>query len=172
MIAQNRAQLLAQHFCVATPDWDTIQWAYDKRLTPTAARPHSASIFRPAFIPAAWTKSSGSTAAFRSFSTRPVRKTTDGSHKPRPGGPTTATHLLRALPARRGLVGDDAVIVQEWIPGSGEQQFSFAGLWERGEPVVSLVARRRRHIRSISAARALTLRPSSKAKSKNSLAAS
>ena len=32
LIAKNHA-LLSQYFRVATPDWDTIQWAYDKRLT-------------------------------------------------------------------------------------------------------------------------------------------
>ncbi len=32
MIAKNHAQLSA-HFRVATPDWDTIQWIYDKRFT-------------------------------------------------------------------------------------------------------------------------------------------
>ena len=36
------------------------------------------------------------------------------------------------------------MIVQEWIPGSGEAQFSYAGLWDRGEPIASLVARRTR----------------------------
>jgi D-aspartate ligase len=32
LIAKNHA-LLSQYFRVATPDWDTIQWVYDKRLT-------------------------------------------------------------------------------------------------------------------------------------------
>ena len=41
-------------------------------------------------------------------------------------------------------IDNDAVIVQEWIPGSGEAQFSYAGLWDRGEPIASLVARRTR----------------------------
>ena len=69
MIAQNHA-LLSQYFRVATPDWDTIQWVYDKRLT-YSRRPRSASISPPAFISAAWTRSRGSIAAFRSFSSRP-----------------------------------------------------------------------------------------------------
>jgi len=36
------------------------------------------------------------------------------------------------------------VILQEWIPGAGEAQFSYAGLWNNGAPVASLVARRTR----------------------------
>ena len=34
--------------------------------------------------------------------------------------------------------------MQEWIPGTGTSQFSYAGLMQRGEPVASLVARRTR----------------------------
>ena len=32
VIAQNHA-LLSKHYRVLTPDWDTIQWVYDKRFT-------------------------------------------------------------------------------------------------------------------------------------------
>ncbi len=32
MVAMNHT-LLAEHFRVPTPDWETIRWAYDKRLT-------------------------------------------------------------------------------------------------------------------------------------------
>ena len=143
MIAQNHA-LLSQYFRVATPDWDTIQWAYDKRLT---YQPRGRTRHRfPGQLScrAAWTRSSGSIAAFRSFSSRPSARAWTSSRKPRPGRRTTATQLLALYQRAAALVGNDAIIVQEWIPGTGEAQFSYAGLWERGEPVVSLVARRRR----------------------------
>jgi predicted ATP-grasp superfamily ATP-dependent carboligase len=42
------------------------------------------------------------------------------------------------------LVGDEAVLVQEWIPGTGATQYSYAGLLREGRPIASLVARRRR----------------------------
>ncbi|MBV9970800.1 MAG: ATP-grasp domain-containing protein [Xanthobacteraceae bacterium] len=42
------------------------------------------------------------------------------------------------------LVGRDAIMVQEFIPGGGEAQFSYAGAWDRGKPVASVVARRTR----------------------------
>lgn len=42
------------------------------------------------------------------------------------------------------LVGPENVVVQKLIPGSGEHQFSYAGLWNHGEPVVSFTARRLR----------------------------
>lgn len=42
------------------------------------------------------------------------------------------------------LAGSGNVIVQEFIPGGGENQLSYAGLWNRGEPVVGFTARRLR----------------------------
>src|SRR5262249_2274698 len=42
------------------------------------------------------------------------------------------------------LVGDHGVVLQELIPGNGTTQFSYAGVWDRGSPVASLVARRTR----------------------------
>jgi D-aspartate ligase len=64
---------------------------------------------------------------------------------------------LRALYKRAAaLVGGEAIIVQEWIPGTGESQYSYAGLWQRGEPVASLVAARRRRQHPIDFGRSST----------------
>jgi D-aspartate ligase len=48
--------------------------------------------------------------------------------------------MMRTTIACLGCLG----VLQARIPGTGESQYSYAGLWERGEPVLSLVARRRR----------------------------
>jgi predicted ATP-grasp superfamily ATP-dependent carboligase len=42
------------------------------------------------------------------------------------------------------VAGPDRIMVQELIPGDGSTQFSYAAVWDRGAPVGSLVARRRR----------------------------
>ncbi len=42
------------------------------------------------------------------------------------------------------LVGADNIVVQELIEGGGDTQFSYAGLWHRGAPVLDMTARRRR----------------------------
>jgi predicted ATP-grasp superfamily ATP-dependent carboligase len=42
------------------------------------------------------------------------------------------------------LVGADAVVLQELIPGGGEAQFSYAAVCDRGKPVAELTARRQR----------------------------
>jgi len=54
-----------------------------------------------------------------------------------------ATLLARYDEAAR-LVGESAIVLQELIPGGGSAQFSYAGVWDRGSPVASLVARRAR----------------------------
>ncbi|MEW6642964.1 MAG: ATP-grasp domain-containing protein [Pseudomonadota bacterium] len=41
-------------------------------------------------------------------------------------------------------VGGDDVVVQELIPGGGEAQFSYAGLWHANGPVADMTARRTR----------------------------
>ena len=42
------------------------------------------------------------------------------------------------------LQGEDGVVVQEYIPGGGEAQFSYAALWFGNAPVAELAARRTR----------------------------
>jgi D-aspartate ligase len=142
MIAQNRA-LLAQHFCVATPDWDTIQWAYDKRLT--YRRAAELGIYFPAsFHPHSAEEIERIDCRFPVILKPAVRKSMDAFTQAKAWRADDRAQLLALYQRAAALVGNDAVIVQEWIPGSGEAQYSYAGLWARGEPVVSLVARRRR----------------------------
>ncbi|MFO1121770.1 MAG: ATP-grasp domain-containing protein [Hyphomicrobiales bacterium] len=42
------------------------------------------------------------------------------------------------------LVGDAGIVLQEFIPGTGDNQYSYAAVWQDGKPVASLVARRQR----------------------------
>jgi predicted ATP-grasp superfamily ATP-dependent carboligase len=42
------------------------------------------------------------------------------------------------------IAGKQGLVVQERIPGGGEQQFSYAGVWKEGVPTASFVARRTR----------------------------
>jgi D-aspartate ligase len=142
LIAQNHA-LLSQHFRVATPDWDTIQWAYDKRLT--YQRAASLGIDFPAsFHPRSPDEIARLDCRFPVILKPAFRKGMDEFTQAKAWKVDDRAQLLALYQRAAALVGNDAIIVQEWIPGGGESQYSYAGLWERGEPVVSLVARRRR----------------------------
>lgn len=52
--------------------------------------------------------------------------------------------LIGKYDAAAKLVGADCIVLQELIPGGGETQFSYTGVWHNGAPVVSMIARRTR----------------------------
>lgn len=52
--------------------------------------------------------------------------------------------LLARYDEAAALVGADAIVLQELIPGDGTKQFSYAAVFDRGRPVAELTARRRR----------------------------
>ena len=142
MIAQNHA-LLSQYFRVATPDWDTIQWAYDKRLT--YSRASSLGIDFPAsFHSHSPDEIARLDCRFPVILKPAFRKSMDEFTQAKAWKADDRDQLLALYKRAAALVGDEAIIVQEWIPGSGEAQYSYAGLWERGKQVVALAARRRR----------------------------
>lgn len=43
-----------------------------------------------------------------------------------------------------GFVGAANVVVQEFVPGGGDTQFSYTGLWNKGSPIAEFTALRRR----------------------------
>src|SRR6202521_2391548 len=142
MIAQNHA-LLSQHFRVATPDWNTIQWAYDKRLTYQRAAELGID-FPASFQPASLEEVRNLNCRFPVILKPAYRKSADEFTQAKAWKADDRDALLALYKRAAALVGSDAVIIQEWIPGTGEAQFSYAALMERGEPIVSMVARRTR----------------------------
>src|SRR5450755_2162437 len=142
LIAKNHA-LLSQHFRVATPDWDTIQWVYDKRLTYQRAAELGMD-FPASFHPRSLDEVERLECRFPVILKPAFRKGMDEFTQAKAWMVNDREQLLTLYKRAAALVGNDDIIVQEWIPGTGESQYSCAGLWERGEPVVSLVARRRR----------------------------
>ena len=142
LIAQNHA-LLASHFRVATANWDTIRWVYDKRLT--YRRAASLGIDCPrGFQPCDLETVRQSDVQFPVVLKPACRDGINELTKAKAWKADDRDALLALYRRATSLVGNDAVIVQEWIPGNGETQFSYAGLWDRGKPVASLVARRAR----------------------------
>ena len=142
LIAQNRA-LLASHLAVVTADWNTVQWIDDKRLTYQRA----ASLG----FDCAWSAQPSDLEAVRQMDCRfpavvkPARRAGINKFTRAKAWKADDRAMLLALYRRAAaLVGKDGVIVQEWIPGGGDTQFSYAGLWQRGAAVASLVARRTR----------------------------
>jgi D-aspartate ligase len=120
LIAQNRA-LLSSHLRVAAPDWETVQWLYDKRFTYQRAAslgldfPHSYElhgldevhkfdcrfpvILKPAFRVPGFAQAKALRADDRET-------------------------LIALYQKASALIDSDAIIVQEWVPGTGKAHFS------------------------------------------------
>ncbi|MBV8827281.1 MAG: ATP-grasp domain-containing protein, partial [Hyphomicrobiales bacterium] len=142
LISQNHAAL-SQMFRVRTPPWEMMRWAYDKhRMNERAA---ALGLDLPRSV------SAGNRDDLLNSDLRfPVILKPAVKHH---GNAFTLAKAWRAddraaLLARYddavALVGAEAVVVQELIPGRGAAQFSYAALWDCGRPVASLTARRAR----------------------------
>jgi predicted ATP-grasp superfamily ATP-dependent carboligase len=144
MVAKNHAQLSA-HFRVATPDWDTIQWIYDKRFTYQRAAELGID-FPWSFQPESFDEVARLECRFPVILKPAFRKGADEFTQAKAWKADDRDTLLALYKRAAALVGNNAVIVQEWLPGNGTAQFSYAGLWDRGQPIASLVARRTRQL--------------------------
>jgi len=142
MIAENR-DLLSKYFRVATAAWDVIKWTYDKRLTYQRAAELG--------MDCPWSFHPETLADVKSLDCRfpvilkpAVREGSDEFTQAKAWRADNRASLMSLYVRAAALVGSGNIIVQEWIPGSGETQYSYAGLWDKGRPVASLIARRTR----------------------------
>ena len=140
MIARHRERL-SECFQLTTPEWDVLQWVYDKRLTYQLADKVG--------VPRPWT-----------MYPRDRTELAQGNYsfpvilKPAFHGPfnrftaakawrvDSKQQLLARYDEAAGLVEPGRIMIQELIPGSGESQFSYTALCQAGQPLASLTARR------------------------------
>ncbi len=141
-IAQNHTALGAL-FTLTTPASDTIRWTHDKRAM--NARADELGIVHPL------TRQARSREELTSLGIRfPVilkpamRESRNAFVDAKAWRADNEATLCARFDEAKALVGADTIMIQELIPGSGEAQFSYAALWDRGKPVASLVAQRRR----------------------------
>lgn len=142
LVSQARDSL-ASLFDVMVPGWDSLRWACDKSLAYRQARDIGLG------VPRVYERASLADPALANLDyplvlkpgmrLRPNRFTADRGW--RVDDADTFRHRYAQACA---LVGAEQVVVQQLVPGGGEQQLSYAGLWDSGRPVVSLTARRLR----------------------------
>jgi predicted ATP-grasp superfamily ATP-dependent carboligase len=141
-VAEAHARL-SRTFSVLLPDWSSLRYAVDKGLAYQRARELGLSV--PRIYPIA--SRAEAEAADLQFPVvlKPTmrlnrnRFTQDKAWR----ADDQATFLARYADAA-SLVGADNLVVQELVPGGGECQFSYAGLWDHGRPVLGFTARRSR----------------------------
>jgi len=141
-IARNRERL-ASFFRVPTAGWETIRWAWDKRSTYELAE----SLGVPA--PRTWQPSSiaelDEIDGEPPFAIKPaIKEHFFYETKAKAWRADSLTELRELVAKALDIVGPGEVLVQELIPGDGQQQYAYGALYEDGEPVATMVARRLR----------------------------
>jgi len=140
--SHHRPQLLTR-FRVPTPDWASVQWAWDKRKTYALA----GRLGIP--VPRTWYPQR--LDDLRSVDAAPplVVKPAIKEHflyatKVKAWRVNTRAELAARFQQAAALTSPGEVMVQELVPGDGEQQFAYCAFFKEGGAVGSMVARRRR----------------------------
>lgn len=136
-------ETLAQAFNVAAPCWEIVQWAHDKRLTEQHAR--AVGVAMPLSL---YPESAQDVAKWQCRFPVILKPTVHDVQNAFTRAKAWRADDRETLGARyeqaAALVGTGSIVVQEMIAGGGETQFSYAAVWNKGEPIASLVARRTR----------------------------
>ena len=142
LVAQHHAALSAV-FRLTIPTWDVVQWAYDKRLT--YRRAAMLAIDCPwSYYPRDYEDVAQLECRFPLILKPTVNKSRNAFTAAKAWRVDDRAALLSRYLEAESLVGADAIVLQELISGGGPHQFSYAAVWDRGNPVASLVARRTR----------------------------
>jgi D-aspartate ligase len=141
-ISRHRARL-AEFFRVTTPDWNTVQWAWDKKNTHTLAKQLG--------IPTPETWSPRSTEELAALYPRlplaikpAVKENFFYATGKKAWRADTPEELNQLFMRANQEIKPEEVMVQEIIPGDGKHQFSYCAFFRNGKAHSSLVARRNR----------------------------
>jgi predicted ATP-grasp superfamily ATP-dependent carboligase len=141
--SRNRSHL-NRFFRVPTPEWRSVQWAWDKRNTyrlakelgiPTPATHYPENIDQLAEL-------DGLAAP---FAIKPaIKEHFIYATKAKAWCAKSHAELRTLFQKASELVGPGEVMVQELIPGGGMQQFAYCAFFRNGEAIGKMVVRRRR----------------------------
>ncbi len=141
-LSRHRAEL-ADVFRVPTPEWDSIQWAWDKRNTYRLAEQLG--------IPTPRTWYPQDLGDLKEIDCEPplVIKPAIKEHfiyatKAKAWRANTRRELEKRFLDALAIVPPGEVMVQELIPGDGRQQYAYCAFFKDGGAIGSMVARRRR----------------------------
>ena len=146
-LAARHHQLLTQHYKLAVPPWNDVEWACDKRLLHQLALRHG--------VPTPWTASPVNRQELATLDcpfpviVKPaVRAQPSSLGIPKAWLAQNRQSLLAQYDQATRMVPAENLIVQEVVPGGGEAQFSYAALCREGCSLASIVARRTRQFPS------------------------
>jgi predicted ATP-grasp superfamily ATP-dependent carboligase len=135
---------LSEVFRVPTPAWESVKWAWDKRNTYRLAQ--KLGIPTPVTHNPQNIQELGQLHSLAPpFAIKPAIKEHFFYATKAKGWRANSHSELRTLfQAASELAGQGEIMVQEFIPGGGSQQFSYCAFFRDGEAVGKMVVRRRR----------------------------
>jgi D-aspartate ligase len=142
VVARSHAAL-STVFRMATPPWAVTRWTVDKRLTYQFA--NDIGVHAPwSYYPQSRDDAANVDCRFPVILKPTVHERRNAFTQAKAWRVDDREMLITRYAEAAELVGEQAIVLQELIPGGGERQFSYAALCNRGEPIASLVARRMR----------------------------
>lgn len=142
LVAQHHA-ILEQAFRVTTPPWGIARIACDKRLTQLHA--DTVGVDSPwSSYPSNRREAAAVECRFPVILKPTFRTGRNAFTSAKAWRVDNRASLVSRYDEASALVGPDAIVIQELVPGNGDVQFSYAGVWRDGAPIASLVARRAR----------------------------
>ena len=134
---------LAEFFRVPTSDWETMQWVWDKRNTYRLAN----ELGIP--TPKTWyPRGVEDTEQIRDdppFAVKPaIKEHFFYATKAKAWRANNRAELKELFLRAEAQVGPGEVMIQDLIPGDGEQQFAYCAFFKEGQAIGSMVVRRRR----------------------------
>ncbi len=134
---------LEEVFRVPTPGWETIKWAWDKRLTYQCAEVLGIP------TPSTWYVESSTELEALDLPFPVILKPAIKEHfiyatKVKALQANTLAELIERFDAVKKIIPPEEIMIQELVPGGGESQFSYCSFFKEGMPRAKMVVRRAR----------------------------
>jgi len=143
LLARNRDALADRYRIAILAPWDTLRWAYDKRLTYRFAADigvdHPRTLY-PRDRQDALRFDGGYPAVLKPAIRAEMNRFTIA----KAWRVEDRAALAALYDEAAALIDPDLIMIQELVPGGGECQLSYAALCREGRPLASLVAQRTR----------------------------
>jgi len=143
LLARNRDALSERYRLSILAPWETLQRAYDKRLTYRLAAELGVDHPRTHY-PRDRDDVAAYAGSFPAILKPAVRPTMDRFTIDKGWPAADLAQLISRYDEACAVSDPAAIMIQEVVPGGGETQFSYAALCRAGEPVASVTARRTR----------------------------
>ncbi len=142
LVARHHGEL-AQHFTHTVAPWEVVRWAYDKRLTYELAERVGVACPRTVY-PRTRDDVAAADVGFPAVIKPTVKESFNRLTAAKAWRVDGKIELLERYAEACALVDPATLMIQELVPGGGDDQFSYAALCVDGSPVAALTARRTR----------------------------